>query len=221
MIMTRLSMLVGVVLTLSVGVAATVVGQTLADPTKRSGDSTTTYTAVFVPAAGAAPIFEYEIRIWKDGAPVTPTMKMRAHPGETSQLKLPEGTVGLSFQPRKESTEARGVAPGPGGPAGATQPTSSTSDESLFAQAISADVPKIAQAEELLRLRSALERGVKKPADSSLPEALLGLAQKPATGESQDHESRLAAIERKLERILSVLDRVPQKESNRNPAARP
>ncbi len=99
------SVLLGVFLTISVLVAATVVGQTFTDPT-RSAAAPAEQAPDRTPAPGAGSVFEYEIRIWKDGAPITPTMKLRAHPGETSQLKIPEGTVDLSFRPDGTGIEA-------------------------------------------------------------------------------------------------------------------
>ncbi len=58
----------------------------------------------------AAPVFEYEIRIWKDGTPVTPTMKLRAHPDDVSEVKIPEGTFELRFRPRVDSGKSGGMS---------------------------------------------------------------------------------------------------------------
>jgi RNA polymerase sigma factor (sigma-70 family) len=212
MIMTRLSILVGVLLTLSVGIAATVVGQTFADPTKVSADLPPTHNAGNKPAQGAAPIFEYEIRIWKDGAPVTPIMKLRAHPGETSQLMIPEGTVDLSFQPRNEPIPPTGASTKPAVPAAGPQvPTAATALEHLT---------RLRDSAASSQAKEALDRLTRASAATS-SDVLLGLAQTAAGTENKDHENRLAEIERKLERILSVLDRVPQKDPARNSAARP
>ena len=84
--MTRLSLLVGVLLTLSIGVAATVVAQTppCRQSFKRSRAANNRRTRQSV---DPRPVLEYEFRIWKR-SPVTPTMKMRAVPGETSELKI-------------------------------------------------------------------------------------------------------------------------------------
>jgi RNA polymerase sigma factor (sigma-70 family) len=223
MIMTRVSILLGVLLTLSVGVAATVVGQTFADPTKRSDNLPPTHSAVFTAAPGVAPVFEYEIRIWKDGVPVTPTMKLRAHPGETSQLKIPDGTVDLSFQPRSEPTKPTEVSANPGSPAGGSQVAGQAAAIELLTRARALD--GIPDRQELLRALGRLTwyDAESKPIDTPghTNEALSNIALKAAGAESKDQEKRLAEIERKLERILGVLDRVPQKDPNGNSAARP
>ena len=79
MTMTKLSsVLLGVFLTASVLVAATVVGQTLSDPARSLGRPEQQHAAGRGPAPGAGSVFEYEIRIWKDGTAITPTMKLRS-----------------------------------------------------------------------------------------------------------------------------------------------
>ena len=93
--MTRLTGLIGVVLLITAGVAASVLAQGQSERKKPSADSVTADAAQrkdSSTAAEPAPVFEYEIRIWKDGAPVTPTMKLKAHPGDLSEVKIPEGT---------------------------------------------------------------------------------------------------------------------------------
>jgi RNA polymerase sigma factor (sigma-70 family) len=225
MIMTRLTILVGVLLTLCGGVAATVVAQTYADPTKRSGTLPLTHLAeLAIATPDAAPVFEYEIRIWKDGVPVTPTMKMRAHPGETSQLKIPEGTVNLSFQPRSEPAKPTGASANPGSPAGGTQVADQAAAIELLTKA--REQAARTNAQELLqniaRVRWSRDAEKRKNRDPGpTKEASSDIALKAAGAESKDQEKRLAEIERKLERILSVLDRVPQKDPIRNSSARP
>ena len=49
------------------------------------------------PAPGRKPVFQYEIRIFKDGAPITPTMKLAAQADIPSEFEIPEGTVELAF----------------------------------------------------------------------------------------------------------------------------
>ena len=67
MIVTRLTSLVGVVLLITAGVAASVLAQGQQEQKKPSKDSSPPSTTDRNPPA-AAPVFEYEIRIWKDGA---------------------------------------------------------------------------------------------------------------------------------------------------------
>ena len=85
-IVSRLTGLIGVVFLISVGVAASVLAQGQSERKRAARES--------VPASAAqpapAPVFEYEIRIWKDGAPVTPTMKLRAHPDDVSAVNTAE-----------------------------------------------------------------------------------------------------------------------------------
>jgi RNA polymerase sigma factor (sigma-70 family) len=105
-IVTRLTGLIGVVLLITAGVAASVLAQGQSERKMPSADSVTPDAAQrkdSPTAAEPAPVFEYEIRIWKDGAPVTPTMKLRAHPGDRSEVKIPEGTFELRFRPSGET----------------------------------------------------------------------------------------------------------------------
>ena len=214
MIMTRLSILAGVLLTLSIGVAATVVGQTSADPTKRAGIATEANHAGPAAAASRAPVFEYEIRIWKDGEPVTPTLKMTAHPGETSQLEIPDGTVDLSFKPKHDSSNSTRVPT----PASETQRT----DHVALLEALMRVQAAEATKQNLPLERIALNAKPHTNVDvTKSHEELLGVALKQAVPAQKDQESRLAEIERKLEQILSVLDRVPQKDPRRNTSAAP
>jgi RNA polymerase sigma factor (sigma-70 family) len=106
-IVTRLTSLIGVVLLISAGVAATVLAQGQSERKKSSADSIPPSVTGQNPPA-AAPVFEYEIRMWKDGAPITPTMKMRAHPGDLSEVKIPDGTLELRFRPRSDSGRSGG-----------------------------------------------------------------------------------------------------------------
>ena len=103
-IVSRLTGLIGVVLLISVGVAASVLAQ--GQPTQK----TATQNSVSANAVQSdpSPVFEYEIRIWKDGAPVTPTMKLRANPDDVSEVKIPEGTFELRFRPRGDSGKRGG-----------------------------------------------------------------------------------------------------------------
>ncbi len=106
MIVSRLTGLIGVVLLISVGVAASVLAQ--GQPERKTAAQKS------IPASSAQPasasVFEYEIRIWKDGAPVTPTMKLRAHPDDVSEIKIPEGTFELRFRPRVDSGKSGGMS---------------------------------------------------------------------------------------------------------------
>ncbi len=107
MIVTRLTSIVGVVLLITAGIAASVLAQGQPGQKKPSKDSSPPSTTDRNPSA-ATPVFEYEIRIWKDGAPVTPTMKLKAHPGELSELQIPDGTFELRFRPRSGSVKSGG-----------------------------------------------------------------------------------------------------------------
>jgi RNA polymerase sigma factor (sigma-70 family) len=163
MIMTRLSVSVGVLLTLCAGVAATVWAQATPD---NSG-----YQEHVVAALATAdlqlqsPAFEYEIRIWKDGAPVTPTMRMRAHPNEPSLLKLPEGTVSLNFQPASDSAAIHVTTLQPG---------------------------TLAAIEQALTLSNKAQAGVSSPLGAVLKDTLRLERGKPMTSAANDPASRLA-----------------------------
>jgi hypothetical protein len=91
---------------ITAGVAASVLAQGQPERKKPSADSVAPGAAERkTPSAAAepAPVFQYEIRIWKDGEPVTPTMKLRAHPDDVSEVKIPEGTFELRFRPNGDS----------------------------------------------------------------------------------------------------------------------
>jgi RNA polymerase sigma factor (sigma-70 family) len=105
-IVNRLTALFGGVLLITAGVAASVLAQGQPERKKPSADSVAPGAAERkTPSAAAepAPVFQYEIRIWKDGEPVTPTMKLRAHPDDVSEVKIPEGTFELRFRPNGDS----------------------------------------------------------------------------------------------------------------------
>ncbi len=107
--MMRMSRLIGVFLTISVGVVATVLAQAPAQGPRTTPSVNGFGTRLDQPPPTAltkAPVYECEIRIWKDGAPVTATMKVRALPGQTSQLTIPDGTFDFSFKTASDATEA-------------------------------------------------------------------------------------------------------------------
>ncbi len=223
--MTKLSsVLLGVFLTISVLVAATVVGQTFSDPSRSSAAPAEKQAPDRAPAPGAGSVFEYEIRVWKDGAAITPTMKLRAHPGETSQLKIPEGTVDLSFRPDGTGIDS-GVAFARPAPTAAAGPPPKTAPNSSLSQARTVDPAQQREAVDRLTRALAAERAKADVSAAKLlseianadgkndlraaEQAFLGLKLSRAAGENKDYEKRLADIEKKLERILSVIDRVP------------
>jgi hypothetical protein len=196
MIMTRLSLLLGAILTISAGVAATVAAQTFPDKNKPSTNSALLdFTGNPTPAPPAAAVFEYEIRIFKDGVAVTPTTKMRVVPGEASRLETTAGIVDVRFEPR---------------PASAGNANHFSADEMH-------DLATVLDQ----RLKQLQELSKNLPLDGQLAPAqgeraqlqanLKNLLQERAAAENADHEKRLAEIERKLERILNVLDRLPAK----------
>ncbi len=105
--MTKLTTLIGLVLLTSAGIAVSVLGQVQSGQKKPSADSVPLAQTKPNPLASApAPLFEYEIRIWKDGAPATPTMKLKARGDEISELKIPEGTFELRFRPNGDSVNS-------------------------------------------------------------------------------------------------------------------
>ena len=107
MIMTRLSMFAVALLTVSVGVAATVMAQNTPQPGKPAGMSAEMSPAPRRPPAGAIiPVFEYEIQIAKDGVPVTDMTKVRIPAGQAAQLETPAGTFEVRFEPRLEPPAA-------------------------------------------------------------------------------------------------------------------
>ena len=86
----------GVLLAVSVGVAATVFAQS----TPKPAEQPSLFAAVAanqpaVPGAPAKPIYETEIRIWKDGAPITSMLRLKAVPGQAAQLAIPDGNLEL------------------------------------------------------------------------------------------------------------------------------
>ena len=222
MIMTKLSsVLLGVFLTISILVAATVVGQTPADPARPGPPHA---SAAIPPSQSVASVFEYEIRIWKDGAPITPTMKLRAHPGETSQLKIPEGTVDLSFRPGDTRIEASVNFVSPLVQGGDVAPPK-TAPHPAPSQVRTVDAARQLEAVDRLarvhadnranadvsaaKLLSEVANANAKNDLSATEQALLSLKLSRASADNKDYETRLADIEKKLERILRVIDRVP------------
>ena len=226
MTMTKLSsVLLGVFLTASVLVAATVVGQTFTDPARSSGRVEHQHAAGRSPAPVGGSVFEYEIRIWKDGAPITPTMKLRARPGEASQLKIPDGTVELSFGLEGTSISVAEALDRTGGTAGGarlaarTAPNATASDANVVDPAQQLDaIERLTRAhvvdrskadDDRAKLLSEIANANKQASSTNTEQALLGLALSRAGADNKDYEKRLADIEKKLERILSVIDRVP------------
>ena len=218
MIMTRLSMLAVTLLTVSVGVAATVMAQNTPQPGKRAGMSAEMSPAPQGVLAGAiTPVFEYEIQIAKDWVPVTDMTKVRIVAGQAAKLDTPAGTFEVRFEPRLEPPAADKHSSNGGlDPRQLATLMAALESQPLLlrdlqvgerdrllaalralqdAQASSADVTESLNDQERLRLfRDRLQR--------------LGSFQPGST--KDDHEKRLAEIEKKLERILSVLDRLPE-----------
>src|SRR5262249_23684616 len=88
MIMKKVTIVMGVLLTIGAGAFATVLAQ---EPAKKPATPSAFSARLDLVQDPAAPSngganFEYEIRIWKNGAPLTPTVKMKAIPGEVSQI---------------------------------------------------------------------------------------------------------------------------------------
>jgi RNA polymerase sigma factor (sigma-70 family) len=195
MIMTRLSLLLGAILTISAGVAATVAAQTFPDKNKPSTNSPLLdVTGNPTPAPPAPAVFEYEIRIFKDGVAVTPTTKMRVVPGEASRLDTTAGIVDVRFEPRLAS---------------AGNAHHFSADEMRDLATVLDQRLKLFQ-----ELEKTLKDGQIAPPQverAQLQANLKNLLQDRAAAENADHEKRLAEIERKLERILNVLDRLPAK----------
>ena len=98
-IVNRLTNACGIVCLITAGIAATVMAQGQSEPKKPVTDP----AATSLPAPGREPVFQYEIRILKDGAPITPTMKLAAQADIPSEFEIPEGTVELRFRPRGAS----------------------------------------------------------------------------------------------------------------------
>ncbi len=121
--MNRLTNACGVVCLITAGIAATVMAQGQSEPKKPAPDPAATSS----PAPGRKPVFQYEIRIFKDGAPITPTMKLPAQADVPSEFEIPEGTVELRFRPRGASLKNKAPKPGP-----AALSTLISVDEDLF-----------------------------------------------------------------------------------------
>ncbi len=112
-IVTRLTSAFGVVCLITAGIAATVMAQGQSEQKKPASGSVPARASerkppTDAPAPARAPVIQYEIRIWKDGAPVTPMMKLTAQANSPSEVEIPEGTFELRFRPsgasRKNST---------------------------------------------------------------------------------------------------------------------
>jgi RNA polymerase sigma factor (sigma-70 family) len=202
MIMLRLSKAVGVLLTVSVGLVATVLAQTMP---KQATPSNNFAPSNYFPEPKPSPVpasFEYEIRIWKNGAPVTPMIKLKAIPREASGFTIPEGTVELRFQPA----------------ATMSQPVSDLSLQSKLLHELSRTkvAPVNPQSQnnpadlrnEVETLYNSLTnlRAIGKDEAGQLGELLARIGPDKSAPDKKDHEHRLLEIERKLERILSVLD---------------
>ncbi len=106
MIMAKLSsVLLGIFLTVSILVAATVVGQTFSDPTRSPAQPGPKQASDRTQPPGAGSVFEYEIRIWKDGAPITPTMKLRRIPARHRSSRSRKAP--LTFRSGRETLPSR------------------------------------------------------------------------------------------------------------------
>jgi RNA polymerase sigma factor (sigma-70 family) len=217
MMMIKLSTVMGVLLTVGAGLAATVLAQEKPKPATPRYDSapansaSVSFTPYTAEIASRAPVFEYEIRIWKDGAPVTPTLKIRAVPGETSQLKIAEGTLDVRFQPKTDdSGSAANQAP-----SGKPENDAAALSRSRMAQDLYRNLTTLRSPSDSKTLAEELDRratlDVIGQADAQSQKQLADLvaiiSAKQAAPVAKDHEQRLLEIERKLEKILSVLDR--------------
>ncbi len=227
MIMTRLSLWVGVLLTISVGVAATVMAQTAPNRDKTPGGTTPAALAPITAETGIPPVFEFEIKVWKDGAPVTPAMKVVGIPGEQTLVPTIEGTVELHFHPRAQSLPNGGDALQPEPTAADPRDAARTADprdaartaararlaqETLRRKQQNANLAEIAaqlvrQAENANRT-AVLEQAMRRLDNPIIHQVGLGPVKRESTA-NDEHEKRLAEIERKLERILGVLEPKP------------
>jgi RNA polymerase sigma factor (sigma-70 family) len=218
LIMKKVTIVMGLLLTLGAGAFASV----LAQAPKSAAPSANSPTAGLTldPAANlpGGPNFEYEIRIWKNGAPVTPTMKMKVAPGEVSQLKIAEGTLDVRFQPRSDSEQAVAKPSRPGDPANLLfdMVGSPNSAESLAAVlALTNGVNAKNKPAELQRLGALTADG--KNAGASRLAALARANQEMTTpAVNNDHEKRLLEIERKLAQILKALERSAKRPESSN-----
>ena len=103
--MMRMSRLVGVFLTITVGIVATVLAQAPAAGTRPTPSINAPGDALNQPpptAIDRSAVYECEIRIFKDGAPVTAIMKVTAVPGQTSHFTIPDGTFDVHFKTASE-----------------------------------------------------------------------------------------------------------------------
>jgi RNA polymerase sigma factor (sigma-70 family) len=216
MIMKKVTMVMGVLLTLSAGAFATVLAQAPKPKSAPAPANSAPVGLALNPAASSngGPNFEYEIRIWKNGAPLTPTMKMKVVPGEVSQLKIAEGTLDVRFQPRNDSEQA------------AAKPNRTNtifdlvgtpnSAESLAALlALSNEINAKNNPTNLNNLAEVIDDG--NNAEVSRLAALAAAnSNKTAPAVNDNHEKRLREIERKLEQILNALDRSAAKRPESN-----
>ena len=206
--MIRLSTVMGVLLTLGIGLAATVLAQAPSKPRTTTGKPASASPAQGPPpTASSASLVEYEVRIWKDGVPVTPTMGMKATPGDTSHIKIPDGTLYVRFQPHESAAEARWDAALNQEIAKALTNglRTGSNDQLLKAQNPGAN-PNTKNHDELFTSLSGfttLEPGEAK----DVSEVLARIGKRQGVAAKDDHEQRLLEIERKLEKILNALSR--------------
>jgi RNA polymerase sigma-70 factor (ECF subfamily) len=209
MIMIKLSTVMGVLLTLGIGLVATVLAQDTINPANasRTPASASSIPGTLPPQASTAGVIEYEVRIWKDGAPVTPTMRMKAVPGDTSHIKIPEGTLYVRFQPHDRAAEVAWEST-------IRRDTAKTLDEAAPAQLMEqlantqkrGSGPNTKKPGELLSGLADLTLHQHDDA-KAVSEVLAQIGKRQGAAVKDDHEKRLAEIERKLERILSALNR--------------
>jgi RNA polymerase sigma-70 factor (ECF subfamily) len=217
--MLKLSTVVGVLLSVGVGLVATVLAQTTPKPATSSINSASISFSQN-PDANSSPApasFEYEIRIWKNGAPVTPMIKLKAVPREASQFTIPEGTVELRFQPQATtsqlaanlSLQSKLIHELSRTKAAPDKPQSQNNAIDLRNQAETLDLPAT------LRV---IGRNVQ---ELGLAEYLSQISANQSAPEKKDNEHRLLEIERKLERILNVLDQSAAKKPESAGDSRP
>ena len=113
-IVTRLTSAIGFVFLITAGITAAVMAQGQSEQKKPKPDRAAASAAERkTPATARTPDFQYEIRVWKDGAPITSTMKLRAQADSPSQVEIPEGTIELRFRPREAALKNKSPHPGP------------------------------------------------------------------------------------------------------------
>jgi RNA polymerase sigma factor (sigma-70 family) len=214
MIMKKVTIVMSVLVTLSAGAFATVLAQAPKSATPPANLAPVALPQDPAVSSNGGPNFEYEIRIWKNGTPLTPIMKLKAVPGEASQLKIAEGTLDVRFQPRTASEETA---------------TKSNRSNTVF------DLVGTPNSAESLAALLALAKGINAKdnpanlnnlteliaagnnADASRLAALAAVrSDKTAPAVNDDHEKRLREIERKLEQILNALDRSTAKRPESN-----